>query len=120
VSQQQNAPFTFEEWETLKHCGDIINQWDTEDCNGSIQFDNDETPRYYYRDGEGCYTIKGEVIKNRKNEAIKRAVDIAKSHNLCIYYQGDCRGLSLYVYDPATVSAKRIRSCYSTMARAVL
>ena len=117
----QHAPFTNKEWNTLNRCERIITKWNVEDCNGSIQFDDDNvTPRRYYKDEHGRYTIKGEAIKNRKNEAIKRAVDIAKSHNLCIYYQGDCRGPSLYVYDPAIVNAEKIRSCYSTMAKPVM
>lgn len=117
----KTAPFTTAEWKTLKSLEKIIHQWNEDECNGAIQWEDskEETPRRYYLDNYGSYTKKGPVIVDKENQALESARKIAGKYGLSIYHQLDPRGCSLYVYNAAEAKG-RIRELYSSIAKPVI
>ena len=73
-----------------------LNNWHCEECNGTIQRD-EETGKPM----RGTGTDWQYQIKDLENGAIKRARRICQKYSgIWTYWQGDSRGCSLYIYGP--------------------
>lgn len=116
----KTAPFTAAEWASLKRLAKIIHKWNEDECNGAIQWekDNEETPKRYFQDRYGCFTIPGPTIQDKERQSIESARKIAARHGLSIYHQTDPRGIALYVYNAAD-SKGRIDELYSSIGKPV-
>ena len=116
----KTAPFTAAEWASLKRLAKIIHKWNEDECNGAIQWhgDNEETPRRYFQDRYGSFTIPGPTIQDREEQSIESARKIAARHGLSIYHQADPRGIALYVYNAAEAKG-RIDELYSSIGKPV-
>jgi hypothetical protein len=116
----KTAPFSAAEWARLKRLEKIIHKWNEDECNGAIQWhgDNEETPKRYFQDRHGCFTIPGPTIQNKERQSIESARKIASKHGLSIYHQTDPRGIALYVYNAAD-SKGRIDELYSSIGKPV-
>ena len=118
----KTAPFSAAEWASLKRLAKIIHKWNEDECNGAIQWhgDNEETPKRYFQDRCGCFTVVGPTIQDKEKQSLESARKIAAKHGLSIYHQADPRGCSLYVYSVHDLKGRKIDECYSVMARAVI
>jgi hypothetical protein len=116
----KTAPFSAAEWARLKRLAKIIHKWNEDECNGAIQWhgDNEETPKRYFQDRYGCFTIPGPTIQDKERQSIESARAIASKHGLSIYHQTDPRGVALYVYNAAEVKGS-IDELYSIIGKAV-
>jgi hypothetical protein len=116
----KTAPFTAAEWASLKRLAKIIHKWNEDECNGAIQWegDNEETPKRYFQDRYGCFTIPGPTIQDKEKQSVESARKIAARHGLSIYHQPDPRGIALYVYNAAD-SKGRIDELYSSIGKPV-
>jgi len=116
----KTAPFSAAEWASLKRLAKIIHKWNEDECNGAIQWhgDNEETPKRYFQDRCGCFTIPGPTIQNKERQSIESAREIASKHGLSIYHQTDPRGIALYVYNAAEAKG-RIDELYSSIGKPV-
>lgn len=114
--------FTTAEWASLKRLARIIHKWNEDECNGAIQWhgDNEETPKRYFQDHHGSFTITGPTIQDKKKQSLESARKIAAKHGLSVFHQSDPRGCALYVYSAADLKGRKIDECYSVMARAVV
>lgn len=119
-------------WSVLRHCERGLHHWDMQECDGEIQWDEETNTPYRY--GKSCY---GDFVENpkpcfnRKAYLLDEARKQAERFGLKVYYQGDCRGCSLYLYTQAELDERLERSeilrrpgmgisaCYSTVATAV-
>ena len=119
-------PFSAAEWASLKRLAKLIRKWNEDECNGAIQWsdDNEETPkRYpkrYFQDRHGYFTIPGPTIQDKERQSLESARRIAAKHGLSIYHQTDPRGCALYVYNVHDLKGRSIDECYSMMARPVI
>jgi hypothetical protein len=115
-------PFSAAEWASLKRLAKIIHKWNEDECNGAIQWhgDNGETPKRYFQDRYGCYTIPGPTIQDKEKQSLESARKIAAKHGLSVYHQPDPRGCSLYVYNVHDLKGREIDECYSVLARPVI
>jgi hypothetical protein len=115
-------PFTAVEWASLKRLAKTIHRWNEDECNGAIQWhgDNEETPKRYFQDRCGCFTVVGPTIQDKEKQSLESARKIAAKHGLSIYHQADPRGCSLYVYSVHDLKGRKIDECYSVMARPVI
>jgi len=116
----KTAPFTAAEWASLKRLAKIIHKWNEDECNGAIKWhgDNEETPKRYFQDRYGCFTIPGPTIQDKEKQSVESARKIAARHGLSIYHQTDPRGVALYVYNAAD-SKGRIDELYSSIGKPV-
>jgi len=116
----KTAPFTAAEWASLKRLAKIIHKWNVDECNGAIQWhgDSKETPKRYFQDRYGYFTIPGPTIQDKERQSIESARKIAARHGLSIYHQTDPRGIALYVYNAAD-SKGRIDELYSSIGKPV-
>lgn len=120
ITRAKIAPFSREEWASLKRCERAIHSWSEELCNGTIQECDDGKYRRFYNDRYGSPAIQGEAISDRSARAFKRAQAIAAKHGLSVYEQGDPRGCGLYVYNAADLKGRPIDSYYSMIGRPVV
>jgi hypothetical protein len=116
----KTAPFSAAEWASLKRLAKIIHKWNEDECNGAIQWhgDNKETPKRYFQDRYGCFTIPGPTIQDKEKQSVESARRIAARHGLSIHHQTDPRGIALYVYNAAD-SKGRIDELYSSIGKPV-
>lgn len=77
-----------------------LHAWAEAECNGEIQWEDQECtiPRRFYPDRWGAHTVKGPVIPNQEAKLLAEAEKLAAQCGARIYYQGDPRGCSLYIY----------------------
>ena len=114
ITRAKIAPFSREEWTSLKRCERAIHKWSEELCNGTIQECDDGKYRRFYNDRYGDPAIQGEVISDKSASAFKRAQAIAAKHGLSVYEQTDPRGCALYIYSAADLKG-RDSECYYSM-----
>ncbi len=97
-----------------------LHRWAEEECNGSIQWDDDActVPRRYHLDRWGSYTIKGERIPNKEAQWLMQAEQLAAQCGGRVYHQGDPRGCALYFYRDSDLEGRAfpIDSIYSSVA----
>lgn len=97
-----------------------LHKWAEEECNGTIQWEDQECtiPRRYTNDRYGTPTVKGAVIPNGEAKWLKEAEELARQCGGHIYHQGDPRGCALYFYRDCDVSDRKypIDSIYSSVA----
>ena len=88
-----------------------LNNWYCEECNGTIQRD-EETDKPIRAAG----TEYQYQIKDLENGAKKRARRICQKYSgIYLYWQGDPRGCSLYIYGPDDIlGGENIRNLYSS------
>jgi len=116
----KTAPFTAAEWASLLRLAKTIHKWNEDESNGAIRWegDNEETPKRYFQDRYGCFTIPGPTIQDKERQSLESARKIASKHGLSIYHQSDPRGIALYVYNAAD-SKGRIDELYSSIGKPV-
>lgn len=99
-----------------------LHKWAEEECNGSIQWDDDvhTIPRRYYADRWRCYTVKGPIIPNQESKWLEEAKTLAAECGGKIYHQTDPRGCALYFYRDSDLKERSypIDQIYSTVALA--
>lgn len=97
-----------------------LHQWAEHECNGVIQWDDDNTPRRYLLDQYGTPTRRGPVIPDRESRWLAAAREIAEQCGGHIYHQGDPRGCQLYFYRDSDIEGHGypIEQIYSTAALA--
>jgi len=96
-----------------------LNNWHCEECNGTIQRDEEtDKPIRYIRDNQTGETLAKYEIKDLENGAKKRARRICQKYSgIWTYWQNDPRGCSLYIYGPDDIkglSGGDIGSLYSS------
>ena len=97
-----------------------LQKWGEEECNGTIQWDDNDQPRRYHLDRYGAPTRPGARIVNREAKWLAEAEAIAKQLGGHIYHQGDPRGCALYFYRDSDLEGRRfpIDQIYSSAALA--
>ena len=97
-----------------------LQQWAEDECNGVIQWDDDNTPVRYLPDYTGCPTRRGYVIPDRESRWLAAAREIAEQCGGHIYHQGDPRSCQLYFYRDSDLEGHTypIDQIYSTAALA--
>ena len=118
----KTAPFSAAEWGRLKRLAKIVHKWNEDECNGAIQWhgDNEETPKRYFQDRYGCFTIPGPTIQNKERQSIESARKIASKHGLSIYHYSDPRGPVLYIYSVHDLKGRNIHECLLSVARPIV
>lgn len=114
------APFSRAEWTALKRCERTIHAWAEELCNGTVQEVEDGIYHRFYNDRWGTPTVQGPRIADESEKAMEQARKIAAAHGLSAYEQGDPRGCTLYVFNPADLAGRPIDCYYSTVGRPVV
>jgi len=120
MASTKTAPFTAAEWASLRLCERTLHRWHEDECNGAIQYDNDNNPRRYRADRRGSFTIAGPIVPDKSEYAMEVARTIAGKHGLSAYNQTDPRGCALYVYSAADLRGRDIHESYSVLARPVI
>jgi hypothetical protein len=111
---------TAEQYERLCRIERTLSRWHEEECNGTIQRDdNTGKPYRYYPDRYGSPTIRSSApIADLEAGAIRRAKAIVQPH--ChVFIQTDPRGCALYLFRwqdvPASVPTGAIDQCYASV-----
>ena len=94
-----------------------LNNWHCEECDGTIQRDEETGKPFRYIRCEYTGNIQSiEAIKDLENGAKKRARRICQKYSrIYTYWQGDPRGCSLYIYGPNDIlGGENIGSLYSS------
>lgn len=97
-----------------------LQRWSEEECNGTIQRD-DETGKPYRWLGFG-YGTTGEAryaIPDREAGCLRRCEEIAASYGLKFFHQTDPRGCQVHIYREADLQGSEIRQVYPTQAHAI-
>ena len=118
---QKHHGCTSRQWGRLRTCQMICHKWAEEECNGTIQQDDDQPPHRFGEDRYGTPTVDLGPIEDKEAKAIRQAEEIAAELGGLIFHQGDPRGCSLYFYT-ADELAKRsdpISSCYNMIGTAL-
>ena len=97
-----------------------LHKWAEDECNGAIQWIDDQTPRRYRKDPWGDHTIPGQIIPNRELVWLTQAQTLATQCGGAIYHQTDPRGCTLYFYRESDLDGYSypIEQIYSTVALA--
>jgi hypothetical protein len=113
----------------LVRINSTLNTWLEHECNGDIERDDDTGKCYWVRKDpvQASATRLAYSIYNRSRTpdretgALKRAQMIADWHELGFYYQSDCRGVQVHIYDPnhPLLADNPIDSCYPQVSVAV-
>jgi len=116
VTKQQDLPK--ESFAKLCNLERKLHKWAEDECNGFIQWDDDNTPRRYLPDYTGTPTRRGPVIPDRESRWLAAAREIAKQLGGHVYHQGDPRGCQLYFYRDSDLEGRSfpIEQIYSTAA----
>ena len=106
-----------------------LHKWHEDECNGFIQYDEDDQQYYRYtRDGYGCPVRRVRSIPDRESAWLEEARRHATAAGCEVYLQTDPRGCPLYLYKQSDLDAALerseylrlpgmgIRACYSTVA----
>lgn len=100
--------------DTLLRCSRTLTNWNTEECNGTIQRTeiDGQCYRHYGNGTRGPFlTVK---IADREAGAVRRIEKICKAHGLSYYHQGDPRGCALYIIRPGDVAdGQSVECCYN-------
>jgi hypothetical protein len=99
-----------------------LSSWDTRECNGEIERDDDSgnTYRVIRMRIHGLARDRREPIPDRASAALVRASDLAGRHGLTAYHQGDPRGCSLYLLRPGDVrEGENVHAVYAGRGIAV-
>ena len=116
-------------YRTLVQLSKQLHQWHEDECNGFIQYDEDDQQYYRYTtDSRGCPTKRVHSIPDLESAWLEEARRHATAAGCQIYLQTDPRGPSLYLYKQSDLDAALerdeylrrpgmgIRACYSTVA----
>jgi len=95
-----------------------LHRWAEEECNGTIQRD-DETGKPYRWLSYGSTAEARYRVPDREAGSLKRCEEIAARYGLKFYRQGDPRGCQVHVYRESDLNGSDIRSVYPTQAHAV-
>jgi len=95
-----------------------LRQWAEDECNGRIQWDDDETPWHYRPDRWGSYTVRTGRAPDLETRYLAEAKDIARQIGGQVYHQTDPRGCALYFYRDSDLIgySDPIDCIYSTVA----
>ena len=80
----------------IRRAAIAVTDWDTDICNGVVQFNEDDNKYHYWAGGSGRRYDWG-AIKDKGLLAINRAKKVTEKYGLTLFHQGDPRGVSLYV-----------------------
>ena len=123
---QQRYGITHADWIVLCDAEHVLNTWDAMEANGEIQRDEPTDqwplgrPRRFVEMQDGTLRDLG-YTPDRAAGAMRRAKQVLVGHpDLMIYWQGDCRGASVYIYSRSECLERGgdIESLYSTMGTA--
>ena len=96
-----------------------LQRWAEEECNGTIQRDEETgKPWRYAQDRYGCVSRR-EPTPDRETGSLKRCEEIAARYGLKFFHQGDPRGCQVHVYRESDLNGSDIRSVYPTQAHAI-
>ncbi len=112
ISQQDYKALALEEHR--------LQQWSTEECNGTIQRDEETgKPVRVYTLPSGSYGRTRCFIPDREKGCIRRCEEIAASYGLKFFHQTDPRGCQVHIYREEDLQGSPIDSVYPTQAHAV-
>ena len=97
-----------------------LQKWGEEECNGTIQWDDNDQPRRHAIQWDGSPSRQGRLIPNSEAKWLAEAEALAKQLGGHIYHQGDPRGCALYFYRDSDLEGRRfhIDQIYSSAALA--
>jgi hypothetical protein len=82
----------------IRRAAIAIHDWNVDECNGVIQFNEDDKKCHYWAGGRnGGKRYDWGAIKDKETLAINRAKKVTEKYGLTLFHQGDPRGVSLYV-----------------------
>lgn len=129
TAAQQRYGISHQDWIVLCDAEHVLGQWAEREANNEIQRDEPSNrwplgrPRRYALNEYGEPCGKGWYVADRAAAAMRSARQVlvnCPNRDLRIYWQDDCRGCMLYIYNAADVLERGgcIDSCYSTTATA--
>ena len=97
-----------------------LQKWGEEECNGTIQWDDNDQPRRHAIQWDGSPSRQGRLVPNSEAKWLAEAEALAKQLGGHIYHQGDPRGCALYFYRDSDLEGRRfpIDQIYSSAALA--
>jgi hypothetical protein len=107
---------TRKNYKTLTEIDEFLNQWFTEECNGTIQVNDDG--EYEQVDGWGYFT--GEILEDGVSKAFAIIELIQKQSHFDFYIQRDPRGVQIYLYEASKLKEidQPIDTVYNTIGHA--
>tara|TARA_Y100001963_G_C6734232_1_gene425514 strand:- start:648 stop:1067 length:420 start_codon:yes stop_codon:yes gene_type:complete len=116
---KENLGISSTDYKRLSRLNKLIKSWIEEECNGTIQWAEDEdfNPTYPYHfnplTGE-----RSKPIQDRYSKYLRECENILekyKSNDLKLYLQGDPRGCHVWIYRAADDPKNRISSNYNVI-----
>jgi len=109
------------QWQLLKKYERTCHRWAEEECNGTIQQDDDQPPHRFGPDRYGTPAVDQGPIEDKEVKAIEQAEEIATELGGLIFHQGDPRGCSLYFYTAEELAkhGESIERCYNRVGTAI-
>ena len=115
--------FSYRQSDSLRRIEQTLHTWCEHECNGTIERDDETGKTYWAREGRRL-----SWTSDRERGALKRAQAILDKRNrtprpdlyagsmepLKLYYQGDPRGCSLYLYRDCDLDGMSIDCCYDS------
>ena len=95
----------------------LLQQWAEEECNGTIQRDEETGKCFRYWPDQP--SIRRVPTPDRETGSLKRCEEIAARYGLKFYHQGDPRGCQVHVYRESDLNGSDISSVYPTQAHAI-
>ena len=103
-------------YRTLVQLSRQLHKWHVDECDGLIQYDEDDQQYYRYTtDSRGCPAKRVRSIPDLESAWLEEARRHATAAGCQVYLQTDPRGPSLYLYKQSDLD-KGISACYSTVA----
>mgnify|MGYP003111701363 FL=1 len=106
---------TRDNYETLAEIDEFLNQWFTEECNGTIQVSDDG--EYAQFDELGNFT---KFLEDGVSQAVAIIESIQKQSHFDFYIQRDPRGVQIYLYEASKLKEidQPIDTVYNTIGHA--
>jgi len=116
---KENLGISSTDYKRLARLNKLIKSWIEEECNGTIQWAEDEdfnpTYPYYFNPLTGR---RSDPIDDRYSKYLRECESILekyKSNDLKLYLQGDPRGCQVWIYRAADDPTNRISSNYNAI-----
>ena len=115
------------DYKRLARLNKLIKYWVEEECNGTIQWAEDEdfNPTYPYRYDPDTGRRDLKPIQDRYSKYLKECNDILEKYNpnkleetLKLYLQGDPRGCHVWIYKASDDPKGRVDCIYNSIGTA--
>ena len=123
---RENLGLSCVDYGRLARLNKLIKYWVEEECNGTIQWEEDEelnpTYPYNYNPDTGA---RSKPIQDRKTKYLKECENILDKYNsnkleatLKLYIQGDPRGCHVWIYKASDDPEGRVDCIYNSIGTA--